>query len=196
MEENKKTDEEILEPQNAEAESTEAESAEEVTADKGKDKKADKKCKEALAKSEEECKRLTEALAEEKDKYLRLAAEYDNYRRRSQKEKDGIYADAVADTVTEFLTLLDNLQRASQFTEGDKVLEGLALMEKDTEAVLTKLGIEKFGKKGDAFDANWHNAVMHEENDAYGENEIVEVFQEGYRRGEKVIRFAVVKVAN
>ena len=191
MEENKKNEEQVLE----EAAQAEAEEATE-SKDAHKEKKADKKCKEALAKAEEECKRLTEALEAEKDKYLRLAAEYDNYRRRSQKEKEGIYADAVADTVKEILPLLDNLQRAAAFTEGDKVLEGLSLMARDTDSMLGKLGIEKFGKKGETFDAAWHNAVMHEENDDYGENEIVEVFQEGYRRGDKVIRFAVVKVAN
>ena len=191
MEENKKNEEQVLE----EAVQAEAEEATE-SKDAHKEKKADKKCKEALAKAEEECKRLTEALEAEKDKYLRLAAEYDNYRRRSQKEKEGIYADAVADTVKEILPLLDNLQRAAAFTEGDKVLEGLSLMARDTDSMLGKLGIEKFGKKGETFDAAWHNAVMHEENDDYGENEIVEVFQEGYRRGDKVIRFAVVKVAN
>ena len=191
MEENKKNEEQVLE----EAVQAEAEEATE-SKDAHKEKKADKKCKEALAKAEEECKRLAEALEAEKDKYLRLAAEYDNYRRRSQKEKEGIYADAVADTVKEILPLLDNLQRAAAFTEGDKVLEGLSLMARDTDSMLGKLGIEKFGKKGETFDAAWHNAVMHEENDDYGENEIVEVFQEGYRRGDKVIRFAVVKVAN
>lgn len=191
MEENKIKEEEVQADEATAA-------AEESTDSKDipKEKKADKKCKEALAKAEEECKRLTEALDAEKDKYLRLAAEYDNYRRRSQKEKEGIYADAVADTVKEILPLLDNLQRAAAFTEGDKVLEGLSLMAKDTDSLLAKLGIEKFGKKGESFDAAWHNAVMHEENDEYGENEIVEVFQEGYRRGDKIIRFAVVKVAN
>lgn len=191
MEENKMPEAEDMEAKAAEET---AEATEDSAKDKGK--KADKKAKEALAKAEEECKALSDALAAEKDKYLRLAAEYDNYRRRSQKEKEGIYADAVADTVKEILPLLDNLQRAAAFTEGDKVLEGLSLMAKDTDSLLAKLGIEKFGKKGESFDAAWHNAVMHEENDEYGENEIVEVFQEGYRRGDKIIRFAVVKVAN
>ncbi len=193
MEENKKPEAEEVASAEVNEETVEA-AAEDSAKEKGK--KSDKKCKEALAKAEEECKQLAEALAAEKDKYLRLAAEYDNYRRRSQKEKEGIYSDAVADTVKEFLPLLDNLQRAAAFTEGDKVLEGLALMAKDTDSLLAKLGIEKYGQKGEAFDAAWHNAVMHEENDAYGENEIMEVFQEGYRRGDKVIRFAVVKVAN
>ncbi|MBP3436392.1 MAG: nucleotide exchange factor GrpE [Clostridia bacterium] len=195
MDENKKAEETAAEQAAAMQEEEASASAAEKKEEK-KDKKADKKYKEELAKAEEECKKLKEALAEEKDKYLRLAAEYDNYRRRSQKEKDGIYADAVADTVKAFLPFFDNLERAGQYTEGDKVAEGLALMAKDTESLLAKLGIEKFGVKGESFDAAWHNAVMHEEDEAYGENEIIEVFQQGYRRGDKVIRFAVVKVAN
>ena len=174
---------------------TEAEEETKETADK-KEKKADKKAKAELSKAEAEIKRLTEALEEEKDKYLRLAAEYDNFRRRSAKEKEGIYADAVCDTVKEFLPLFDNLERAGQFTEAEKVAEGLAMMAKMTDGMLEKVGVVRYGVKGESFDPNQHNAVMHVDDENYGENEIADVFEIGYRRSEKVIRFATVKVAN
>ena len=106
-----------------------------------KEKKAEKKAKADLLKAEEEIKRLQDALAEEKDKYLRLAAEYDNFRRRSAKEKEGIYADAVCDTVKEFLPLFDNLERAGQFSDAQKVAEGLAMMAKMTDGMLEKVGV-------------------------------------------------------
>lgn len=172
-----------------------ATSADEKVEEK-KDKKADRKLKEEKTALEAENKKLAEALDAEKDKYLRLAAEYDNFRRRSQKEKEGIYADAVTDAVKEVLPLIDNLRRASVYEDAEKVAEGLALMAKTTDGILKKLGVEAFGQKGDSFDPALHNAVMHEENDAYGENEIIEVFEQGYRRGDRVIRFAMVKVAN
>ncbi len=161
-----------------------------------KEKKSDKKTKAELLKAQEELSRLTAELAEEKDKYLRLAAEYDNFRRRSIKEKDGIYADAICDAVGEILPLLDNLARAGQFSEAEKVAEGLAMMAKMSDAMLEKLGVKRFGARGDQFDPAWHNAVMHAEDDTLGENEIAEVFEVGYARGDKVIRFAMVKVAN
>ena len=162
----------------------------------GKKKSDTKKCKADLAKAKEEKEALEKELAEEKDRYLRLAAEYDNFRRRSQKEKEGIYADAIVDAVKEILPLFDNLERAGQYKEAEKVVEGLAMMAKMSDGMLEKLGVTRFGAVGEKFDAEWHNAVMHEENEAFGENEIAQVFQEGYRRGDKVIRFAMVKVAN
>ena len=162
-----------------------------------KEKKSDaKKLKAELAKSEEACARLEAELAAEKDKCLRIAAEYDNFRRRTQKEKEGIYADATCDAVKEILPLLDNLERAGQFTEAEKVAEGLAMLSKMSESMLSKLGVTRYGEKGESFDPNWHNAVMHIDDEAFGENEIVDVFEVGYRRGDKVIRFATVRVAN
>lgn len=177
-------------------EQVEETTAEQVEKTERKDKKADKKLKEENVALTEENKKLTEQLAEEKDKYLRLAAEYDNFRRRSQKEKEGIYADAISDAIKEILPLIDNLHRAASYEDMAKVSEGLALMDKTTEGILTKLGVEAFGSKGDHFDPALHNAVLHEDDEAYGENEIIEVFEQGYRRGERVIRFAMVKVAN
>ncbi len=159
-------------------------------------KKGDKKIKAELLKCQEELAAATAALEEEKKNRLYLAAEYDNFRRRSQKEKDGIYGDAIADTIKEVLPLFDNLERAGQYSESEKVAEGLALIAKMSDEVLAKLGVERFGKVGEQFDANVHNAVMHEENEALGENEISDVYQVGYRRGDKIIRFAMVKVAN
>ena len=172
------------------------ETKEQAEASGKKEKKADKKAKAELLKAEAEIKALEEKLAEEKDKYLRLAAEYDNFRRRSAKEKDGIFADGVCDTVKEILPLLDNLDRAGQFTDAEKVAEGLAMMAKMTDAMLEKMGVVRFGAKGDSFDPAWHNAVLHVDDEAYGENEIVDVYEVGYRRGDKVIRFATVRVAN
>ena len=162
-----------------------------------KEKKTDtKKLKAELSAAKEELKRLTEALETEKDKTLRLAAEYDNFRRRSQKEKEGLYADATCDAVKEILPLLDNLERAGQFADAEKVAEGLSMMAKMSDAMLEKMGVTRFGAKGDKFDPAWHNAVMHVDDESLGENEIVDVFEVGYRRGDKVIRFAMVRVAN
>ena len=162
-----------------------------VKADK-KDKKSSKHDKKLLAEIEE----LKAKLAEMDDKYLRMAAEYDNFRRRSREEKDAIYENAMADTVKELLPIIDNLDRASGYTEGDKILEGLVRIAKATGSVFEKLGVEEYGKVGESFDPNIHNAVLHIDDDSFGEGEIVEVFQKGYRKGKHIIRFAMVKTAN
>ena len=162
-----------------------------VKADK-KDKKSSKHDKKLLAEIEE----LKAKLAEQEDKYLRMAAEYDNFRRRSREEKDAIYDTAMADTIKELLPIIDNLDRAAGFTEGNKILEGLVLIAKATASVFEKLGVEEYGKVGETFDPNIHNAVFHVDDDAYGEGEIVEVFQKGYKKGNKIIRFAMVKTVN
>ena len=125
-----------------------------------------------------------------------MAAEYDNFRRRSREEKEGIYEAALADTVAELLPIIDNLERAAMFEGGDKVLEGLVMTAKATISVFEKLGIEEIGKVGDKFDPNLHNAVLHVDDEACGEGEIVEVFQKGYKKGKRIIRFAMVKTAN
>ena len=143
-----------------------------------------------------EIEKLTAELAELNDKYLRLAAEYDNFRRRSREEREALYEGAVADTVGELLPIIDNLERASGYEVGDKLLEGLVLTAKSVISVFEKLGVEEFGKCGDTFDPNIHNAVLHVEDDTLGEGEIVEVFQKGYRKGKHIIRFAMVKSAN
>lgn len=154
-----------------------------------KNKKQDKKL---LAEIEE----LKAKIAEYDDKYLRMAAEYDNFRRRSREEKDAIYEIALADTVKELLPIIDNLDRAANFEDGEKVKEGLQITAKTTTSVFEKLGVEEFGKVGDTFDPNLHNAVLHVDDESYGEGEIIEVFQKGYKKGKHIIRFAMVKTAN
>ena len=158
------------------------------------DKKTKKKAKEEelLLKIEE----LEKKLSESDDKYLRMAAEYDNFRRRSREEKDATYEIALSDTVSELLPIIDNLERAAMYDDGEKVKEGLVMTLKSVDSVFEKMGIEKFGAAGDAFDPNVHNAVFHVEDDSLGEGEIVEVFQKGYKKGKKIIRFAMVKSAN
>ena len=152
--------------------------------------------KRELAALREKTAELEKALTEEKDKYLRMFAEYDNFRRRSQKEREGVYTDAVSDVVGQLLPIADNLERAGRFTEGEKVAEGLRLTMNALNECLSKLGVTAYGAVGDKFDPNLHNAIMHEEDETRGEGEIVEVFQPGYKRGDKIIRYAMVKVAN
>lgn len=140
---------------------------------------------------------LESELSEAKDKYLRMLAEYDNYRKRTQKEREGAFGEGVAYAVTEILPVLDNLERAAAQTgDASKIAEGLSLTRKQAESLLTKLHIEETAKVGDTFDPNLHEAVMHVEDDSCGEGEILEVYQRGYRREGRVVRFAMVKVAN
>lgn len=144
-----------------------------------------------------ELEKTAAELAEQKNAYLRLAAEYDNFRKRSQKEKDRIYADAQADTTAKFLGIFDNLERAvAQETTDEAYKKGVVMIMNSYMDTLKKLGVEQFGEAGEAFDPNLHNAVMHEENEALGENVISQVFQRGFRLGDRTIRPAMVKVAN
>ena len=137
------------------------------------------------------------ALAEKEDQYLRLAAEYDNYRKRTAKEKESAWTEAKAQTVLAFLPVYDNLERAlKQQTADEAYAKGVEMTMKGLQDVLTKLGVEVIPALGETFDPNRHNAVMHVEDEAAGENTVVEVFQQGFTCGEKVIRFAMVKVAN
>lgn len=160
-----------------------------------KDEKKEKKSK-GDKKLLEEIETLKAKIAEQDDKYLRMAAEYDNFRRRSREEKEGIYETALSDTVAELLPIIDNLERAAMYDDGEKVKEGLVMTAKATVEVFQKMGVEDFGKVGETFDPNIHNAVLHVEDDSFGEGEIVEVFQKGYRKGKHIIRFAMVKTAN
>ena len=139
---------------------------------------------------------LEAEIKEKDDKHLRMAAEYDNFRRRSREEMTHSYSAAVADTVAELLPIIDNLERASLYDDGEKVKEGLAMTLKSAEAAFAKLGVEAVGKVGDTFDPNFHNAVLHDEDETRGEGEIVDVFQKGYKKGDKIIRFAMVKTVN
>lgn len=172
------------------------------------DNKSDKKKEEKQLKEENKAlsaelaektsalKKAEESLAETMDKYQRVCAEYENFRRRSQKEREGIYADAYSDALHELLPVIDNLELAAKYTDPEKVSEGIALIFKSVEESLKKLGIESFGAAGETFDPNIHNAVMHSEEEGKGEGEITDVFQKGYKKGDKIIRHAMVKVVN
>ncbi len=167
---------------------------------KGKERRAmTAELKRLRAENESLAKKVAEAeaqAAETKDKYLRALAEYDNYRKRTARERDGIYADAQDDCVKQLLPLFDNLERASQYSEGEQFVQGVKMILGTVPDILGKMNIEPFGAPGDTFDPNLHNAVMHVDDEEHGENEILEVFQCGYRHGDRVIRYAMVKVAN
>ena len=133
----------------------------------------------------------------ENEKYLRLMAEYDNYRKRSAKERENIYTDVRVDTVTKFLPVYDNLLRAlATATTDEAYKKGVEMTFNQLKEVMTKLGVEEIPAVGECFDPTYHNAVMHIEDEQYGESVIVEEFQKGFKIGEKVIRFSMVKVAN
>ena len=133
----------------------------------------------------------------EHDTYLRLAAEFDNFRKRTIKEKEQSYGNGKADAVSKLLPVYDNLERAlNQPTEDAAYKKGVELTMTELVKILTSLGVEIFGQSGDAFDPNLHNAVMHTEDETLGENTISQVFQKGFKVGEKVVRFAMVQVAN
>ena len=152
------------------------------------------------AKKEEkpsELDAVKEQLAKEHDGYLRLAAEYDNFRKRSQKEKDDLYTLIKAETVGKFLPVYDNLERAlAQETADEAYKKCVEMTMNQLVKVMEGLGVTSFGEIGEAFDPARHNAVMHVEEEGLGDNVIAEVFQKGFIVGEKVIRFAMVKVAN
>lgn len=182
--------EEVKSPETEEI-ATEAPAEEEVKEENKKEKK-NKKVRELEAKIE----KLEAEGAEKDDKYLRLCAEYDNFRRRSQKEREGVYSDAYADAINALLPVLDNLGRAVGCEDPKALADGLALILKSFDEGLAKLGVEEIKALGETFDPERHYAVLHVEDENYGENEVVEVLQKGYTRGDKVIRYAVVKVAN
>ena len=145
----------------------------------------------------EKMEQLAKMVSDASDKYLRLAAEYDNFRKRTAKEKESLYGDAKADTVKPFLEVLDNLERGlAQFEEGDPHRQGMEMICKQFMTVLEKLGVQQIEALGQPFDPARHNAVMHVEDESAGENTVVEVFQQGYALGDKILRFAMVKVAN
>ena len=140
---------------------------------------------------------IAAALAAQEDKYLRLAAEYDNYRKRTAKEKEALWSSAKADTVAAFLPVYDNLERAiKQETADEAYKKGVEMTMNQLKEVFAKLDIEEIPALNQPFDPNFHNAVMHVDDESVGENTVVEVFQAGFKTGEKVIRFAMVKVAN
>jgi len=188
MVENKTTESEELET-TVEAEAQEASKEKAKTTKNNDDKKKVKKLETEL----EEANRRADELNE---KYMRMLAEYDNFRKRSAKEREGIYGDACADVLTAILPVLDNLERAEACGDTEGLAKGLELTLKSFREILEKLGVNEIESVGQTFDPNLHNAVMHIEDDQYGENEIAEVLMKGYVKGDKVIRYAMVKVAN
>ena len=184
--------------QAANEEAKQTEQQPEAAADKAAEKAEEPKKQPKHKSSEaEKLREAEQKLAAEHDGYLRLAAEYDNFRKRSQREKDGIYADARAATVEKFLPVYDNLERAlSQQTTDEAFKKGVEMTMNQLTNVFEALGVKAFGTAGEAFDPALHNAVMHCEDEALGENVIAEVFQKGFTLGDKVVRFAMVKVAN
>ena len=156
--------------------------------------------REALAEALAETDKLKKELAEKEDRYLRTLAEYDNFRKRSASEKSAIYSDTTAEVVEKFLPVLDNLERAVGCeTENDTakaIRDGVEMVIKSFRETLEKLGVSEIEAEGKTFDPALHHAVMKEEDPEKGENEITAVFQKGYMLGSKVIRYAMVKVAN
>lgn len=165
-----------------------------------KDKKKEKKELEALKL---ENRRLNEALDKANgdvtaanDKYLRLFAEFDNYKKRTAKEHDTVYSSAYMDAVEALLPVFDNIERALTYASDENSKSGLQMIVNNFRETLGKMGIESYGEVGDEFNAEIHSAVMHEENEEFGENTISLVLQRGYKKGDRVIRYAMVKVAN
>ena len=183
--------EEVIDATPEEAEIVEEEEFKELL-ESEKEKDMGKKIK----KLEEENMKLQNEVIAFKDKLLRTTAEYENFRKRTVKEKEGIYTDACSDVLKEVLPVLDNLERAlSVEGTGEDLRTGVEMTVRQFNDAFTKLGVEELAQEGE-FDPNLHNAVMHVEDEQYGTNEIVEVFQKGYKRANKVLRHSMVKVAN
>ena len=176
----------------AKAEKTKQAQEEKVNAEKIETAEPEKK-------EDAELEKIRGELDEKNDQYLRLAAEYDNFRKRSQKEKEALYADCKSSVISELLAVIDNFERCVDFNENtsfEDYRKGVEMTYKQFLSALSKLGIESFGAEGETFDPNLHNAVMHEENDSLPENTISKVLMKGYKTGDKIIRAAVVAVAN
>lgn len=148
--------------------------------------------------AEDRTAELEKALQDANDKHLRTLAEYDNYRKRSQREKEQAYADSKASVLTELLPVLDNFERAAGNKDAAPAdyQKGVDMIFNQFTEIFKKLGVESFGEAGDTFDPNIHSAVMHTEEDGAPENSVTDVFSKGYRLGEKILRPAVVKVVN
>lgn len=177
-------------------ETEEKKTSEDHKAPTGSEKKELSKLKGEVKKLTGELEGKSKAYDELNDKYLRMMAEYDNFRKRSQRERDGIYASAYEEALKEFLPMSDNLQRSLAYAGTENFAKGIEMIVNQFSDTLKKLGIEEYGKRGDPFDPNIHNAVMRTDDDSLGENTVAEVLQKGYRKGDKILRFAMVKVAN
>ena len=178
-------------------EAPQAEETAEKTEKSGKAKKKKEKAYSFTREQVEQMELAAKQLESVKEQFVRLNAEYDNYRKRSQKEKTDAYQNAKSDAVLAFLPVYDNLERAlKQSTADEAYKKGVEMTMAGLKEVLAKQGVEEIPALGQPFDPNVHNAVMHVEDESAGENTVVEVFQTGFRSGEKIIRFAMVKVAN
>ena len=164
----------------------------------GKTKKKKEKTYTLTREQMEAAELAAKQLEAVKDQFVRLTAEYDNYRKRTTKEKENIYQDAKGDTIKEFLAVYDNLERAaaSEGGEDSPHKKGLEMIFTQYKDILRGLGVEEIEARGAKFDPELHNAVMHIEDENFGENEVAQVFQAGFRMGDKVIRHAIVQVAN
>ncbi len=190
----------------AEQNKKDKEQSEEITEEKVsedvKETKEDKKSAKKIARELEEAQKALEEketeLKEANTKYLTMLAEYDNFRRRSAKEKESTYADAYIDVLSQILPVIDNLERAAAYSSDnpENVAKGLDMTLRSFTETLEKLGVKEIEALGKEFDPNLHNAVMHTEDESLGEQEICEVLQKGYTMGDKVLRYAMVKVAN
>lgn len=157
----------------------------------------EEKPKKEKEKKSSETEKLKEDYQKLNDNYVRILAEYDNFRKRTAKEKDAIWADAKADACKKMLDISDNFERALAIEcKDENFKKGIEMIQKSLLDAFTKLDITSFGEKGDPFDPNIHNAVMHVDDESLGENVIAEVFQKGYKINEKILRAATVKVAN
>ena len=196
-EENKQPIEQEV-PETEETTAAEPEVAEEAEKTEKKAKKKKEKGFTFTREQVEQMELAVKQLETSKDQFLRLSAEYDNYRKRTTKEKENIYQDAKADTIKEFLAVYDNLERAAAAEGGEDSphKKGLDLIFSQFKELLKKLGVEEIEAKGQPFDPEKMNAVMHIDDENYGENEVAQVFQAGFQMGDKVIRYAIVQVAN
>ena len=180
-------------------ETPEAEAAEEAAKAETAEEPAEPETFTVTKEQMEKMEALAQQLSEQQDKFLRLAAEYDNYRKRTAKEKENIYADAKIETLTAMLPVYDNLERAmAQFGDGDDSphKKGVEMIFTQFKESLARLGVTAIDAVGKTFDPSMHNAVMHVEDENAEENTVVEILQQGFLLGDRVLRFAMVKVAN
>ena len=198
MSEESKRPEETPETQGGEPAETEPKAEAEAPKDEKKPKKKKEKTYTLTREQMEKAELAAKQLASVTDQFTRLTAEYDNYRKRTAKEKESLYADAKIDTIKALLGVYDNLERglAQYGDEESPHRKGLEMVFNQFKESLKKLGVETMDAAGKPFDPEKHNAVMHVEDENYGENTVVEVLQQGFTLGDKVLRFAIVKVAN
>ena len=198
MSEESKRPEETPETQGGEAPEIEPKAEAEAPKDEKKPKKKKEKTYTLTREQMEKAELAAKQLASVTDQFTRLTAEYDNYRKRTAKEKESLYNDAKIDTVKALLGVYDNLERgiAQYGDEESPHRKGLEMVFNQFKESLRKLGVETMDAVGQPFDPEKHNAVMHIEDESYGENTVAEVLQQGFTLGDKVLRFAIVKVAN